>query len=116
MPGGAPREVARISKPSLAPSEECEDEIDEPVLIRLASELRRSYHLWMCAATKSPFWRRMVLAVWRASLVVMAFLWLHPVSYRSSRAAIVGLIVFLWGGSLVLWWRLKPVRIVALSV
>ena len=48
--------------------------------------------------------------------MVVAFLWLHPVSYRSTRAAIVCLILFIWGATLVLWWRSKPVRIVALGV
>src|SRR5580765_1045812 len=70
----------------------------------------------MPTPTKPPLWRRMVLAFWRVSLVVTAFLWLHPVSYRSTRMAIVGLLFFIWGGALMLWWRLMLVRLFALGV
>jgi len=64
----------------------------------------------------NPLWKRFSIAVWRIAFVVVIFLWLHPVTYRSTRMAIVGLVALLWGSSLVLWWDMKAIRIAALAI
>jgi hypothetical protein len=61
-------------------------------------------------------WRRITLAVWRTIIVVVIFLWFHPVSYRSTRMAIVGLLLGIWSGALVLWWERRTIRLVGLGL
>ena len=70
----------------------------------------------MLGQSKSALWRRIALAVWRILVVLVIFLWLHPVSYRTTRVAILALLLAIWGGSLVLWWNSKLIRIFALGI
>jgi len=61
-------------------------------------------------------WRRISLAMWRISFVAVIFLWLYPVGYRSTRIAIIGLLLAIWVGVLVLWWNRRTVRTVAIGL
>lgn len=60
--------------------------------------------------------RRIVLMLWRIFLIVTIFLWLHPVSYRTTRAAIILLVLFMWGSSLWLWGKRKWFKILWFSL
>jgi hypothetical protein len=59
---------------------------------------------------KQNILRRFVMAFWRVAWIVVIFLWLHPVSYRWTRITILSLFSFLWGASLVLWWRIRLIK------
>jgi hypothetical protein len=59
---------------------------------------------------------RIAKSLYWISWPVFLFLWAHPVSYRSTRLAIIVLALFIWTLTLLLWWKSKPIRYLCCGV
>lgn len=66
--------------------------------------------------TKSPAWKRLVLAAWLGLWPLLGVALWYPIRFASLRAGIVATIALLLGGALLLFWSVRPLRWAGLAL